>query len=164
LTFRIEPLGPDHDRGAFCCGNPTIDSFCTEQALKDHDKGKVRVFVACPDDTNRVVGFYSLVVATLEPRVFPGFGKRRIPALYLAMVGVHEEWRAGVKGTGTALMVHAFQRTLEIADRAGLYCLFLDAVDDKTAGFYAGIQFERITEGKLAMYIAIPTIRDALSD
>ena len=124
----------------------------------------MRVFVACPAETIRVVGFYSLVVSTLEPAVFPGFGKRRIPALYLAMVGVHEEWRTAIRGTGTALMVHAFERTLEIADRAGLYCLCLDAADQRTAGFYEGIQFKRITDGKLGMYIAIPTIRDALSD
>ena len=161
--YRIEPLGPQHDRGAFCCGNGLIDAFCTEHALKDHEKGKVRVFVACPDATNEVVGFYSLCLSTLEPKTILniGYGKRPIPAIYLAMVGVTKTHAR--KGLGTALMTDAFARTLQIVENAGAYCLWLDAVDEPTAEFYAGLDFRRITEGQLRMYIAVQTIRDALS-
>jgi len=162
LAFRIEPLGAHHDRGAFCCGNQIIDRFCREQALKDHDKYRVRVFVACEEGSQAVVGFYSLCTSTLAARTFPGFGSRMIPAVYLAMVGV-AEGRQG-QGLGTALMTDALVRTLNIAENAGAYCLWLNAVDQETAEFYEGLEFSRMTDGGLEMYIAIPTIADALAD
>lgn len=123
----------------------------------------MRVFVACEDGEKRVLGFYSLVTSTLEAKTFPGFGKRLIPAVYLAMIGVRQNWREQNKGTGTALMVDAFNRTLAIAEHAGVYCLWLDAMDEDVARFYEGIQFQRVREGELRMYIPIQTIRDAVA-
>jgi predicted N-acetyltransferase YhbS len=164
LTYIIEPLGPHHDRGAFCCGNATIDAFCRDRALKDHERFKVRVQVACEEGSSAVVGFYSLCVSTLEAnRIFglKKFGKRPIPALYLAMVGVTQK-HAG-NGLGGELMRDAFKRTLYVAENAGAYCLWLQAVDEEKAAFYEHLQFERITKGKLDMFIAIDTIRDALT-
>jgi predicted N-acetyltransferase YhbS len=163
LTYVIEPLGPHHDRGAFCCGNATIDSFCNDRALKEHERFKVRIQVACEEQSSVVVGFYSLCVSTLEPnRIFglKKFGKRPIPALYLAMIGVTQD-HAG-NGLGRSLMRDAFERTLRVAELAGAYCLWLQAVDEEKAAFYERLQFERITKGKLDLFIAIPTIRDAL--
>lgn len=163
MPYTIEPLGPQHDRGAFCCGNAIIDRFCTEQAQKDHDRYKVRVRVACDEGCIRVQGFYSLCVSTLAEKTIFGlnkFGKRPIPAVYLAMIGVTEE-RAG-KGLGKVLMRDAFQRTLVVADNAGAYCLWLDAVDEEKAEFYAKLGFERIEPNQLRMYIPIETIRDAV--
>lgn len=122
----------------------------------------MRVFVACPEGSDIVAGFYSLCLSRLEPRTFMniGYGKRPIPAVYLPMIGVDEAHAR--KGLGTALMADAFSRTLVIADNAGAYCLWLDAVDAETAAFYAGLDFRPITEGELRMYIPVQTISDAL--
>jgi hypothetical protein len=164
LTYIIEPLGPHHDRGAFCCGNAIIDKFFKKQALKDHQLFQVRVQVACEEGSSEVVGFYSLCVSTLEPQKIPDakkFGKRPIPALYLAMIGVTQKHAR--KGLGTDLLRDAIRRTLLVAENAGAYCLWLQAVDEEKAAFYEQGQFKIITEGKLEMYIAINTIRDALT-
>lgn len=110
------------------------------------------------------MGFYSLCASTLEANTIFGlkkFGRKPIPAIYLAMVGVTKD-HAG-NGLGTYLMRDAFKRTLNVAENAGAYCLWLQAVDEEKAGFYERRQFERITDGKLDMFIAINTIRDALT-
>lgn len=119
--------------------------------------------VACPEGTDDVVGFYSLCVSTLEPKKILGvakFGKRPIPAVYLAMLGVTQEHAK--RGLGKALMRDAFERTLAVADNAGAYCLWLTAVDDEKARFYASLQFERIAPDGLDMYIPLPTMREGL--
>lgn len=163
MAYVIEPLGPQHDRGAFCCGNQVIDKFCRERAQSDHDRYKVRVHVACEEESQHVVGFYSLVTSTLEAKRILGlakFGKRPIPAIYLAMLGVSED-HAG-KGLGKALMADAFERSVMIAHNAGAYCLWLQAVDERTAGYYQKLDFQRIEQGELDMFIAIDTMKDAL--
>lgn len=161
--IKIEPLGQQHDRGAFCCGNTIIDKWCRESAQKEHDKYRTRVFVACPVDSKRVLGFYSLTIRSLAPRrlIDIGFGQRDIPAIYFAMLGVSED--VAKQGIGSALMFDAFQRSLEVAENAGAYCLWLTSVSDDKAKWYKGKQFDFIEAGKLEMYIPLATIRDALS-
>lgn len=164
MPYLIEPLGPQHDRGAFCCGNDVIDQFCRDRAQKDHDRYKVRLRIARDEGSAEVAGFYSLVTSVLKPkRIFnvAKFGDRPIPAVYLAMLGVTEA-HAG-NGLGQALMYDAFERTALVADNAGAYCLWLQAVDERTAGYYEKLQFTRIEGTGLDMYIPIDTIKDVIA-
>jgi GNAT superfamily N-acetyltransferase len=163
-AIRIEPLGPQHDRGAFCCGNPIIDDWCHKQAHKDHDKYRARVFVACDAESNTVQGFYSLTIRSLAPRTFLniGFGSREIPAIYFAMLGVDKS-RAGA-GIGSALMIDSFERVLRVAEDVGAYCLWLTSVSEVRVKFYSDRKFMRIEDGKLDMYLPLETIRDAFKN
>ena len=145
--FRIEPLGGNHSREAFCCGNNVIDKFVRERALKDHQSYKVRVRVASIDDVDHIVGFYSLSLKTLAPKSIGGsignkFGKWNIPAVYLSMIGTHQDFKK--RHIATELLLHAFQSTLDIADLAGTACLTLDAVDEEMARWYAVRSFKRL--------------------
>jgi len=53
--YRIEPLGPNHDRSAFCCGVPELDAYLQRQAGQDQKRKLAAVFIAprkanrCPD-------------------------------------------------------------------------------------------------------------------
>lgn len=119
--------------------------------------------VAREENSSHVVGFYSLVTSVLEPKrilKLPKFGSRPIPAIYLAMLGVTEEHSGN--GLGQALMYDAFERAALIADNAGAYCLWLQAVDDRTVGYYEKLQFQKIEQGGRDMYIPIETIRDLI--
>ncbi len=163
MNYVIEPLGPQHDRGAFCCGNEVIDKFFVERGLADHNRRKVRIRIARAESSD-VLGFYSLVASTLAPKRILGvvkFGPRPIPAIYLAMIGVCE----AIQGLqlGKALMLDAFEQAISVADRVGAYCLWLQAVDERTVAFYEKLGFERVEPGGLEMYIPIDTIVDALS-
>ncbi len=163
-AIRIKPLGPQHDRGAFCCGNDQIDAFCRDRAQKDHDRYRTRVFVACPDASNVVVGFYSLSVRSIAPRTILniGFGSWDIPGVYLGMIGVCQDVAKG--GIGSALMLDAFTRTLKVAENAGTYCLWLTAIDEERAAWYAARDFVRMEPGKLDMYVPVETIRAVLAE
>ena len=145
----------------FDCGNSDINQFLHERAVREHRRRSVRVFTVKYAQSDPVFGFYSLCVATLEKKSFPGFGSRPVPALYLAMIGVDLTQKG--RGLGTALMTDAFRRALIVATNAGAYCLFLDAVDVTTAKFYAKLGFEFLVPGKLKMFIAIETLMEAFT-
>jgi GNAT superfamily N-acetyltransferase len=159
--IKIEPLGPSHDRAAFSCGNALIDEFCTKKAQKDHDRYKVRVFVASEVGAVSVIGFYSLTIRSIEPGLIPGigFGGRDIPAIYLSMIGVCSD-RQGC-GIGTDLIYDAFGRCVRVSEDVGAYCIWLTAVDEPTLEYYESLGFLRTTPGKLNMYLPLQTLRTA---
>lgn len=159
----IAPLAEYHLREDFSCGNAIIDTFLRKRAWKDHEENKVRVRVACDSD-NKVLGFYSLSLKTLAAKAIGGrigsaYGKWPIPTVYLSMIGTHVDCQG--KGLGSDLMLHAFDRTLEIADLAGTACLTLDSVDQDKAEWYEGLSFKRVEPGGLLMYIPLGTLKEA---
>ena len=161
--FEIQPLDLTHDREAFCCGNDYIDDWCKRKAHKDHEKYKSRVFVATEKGQLQVVGIYCLTIRSLQPKRIPdiGFGRRDIPAIYFATLGVSQTFAK--RGLGTALMTDAFQRVLRVSEEVGTYCLWLECVDEPTVHFYNSLGFQRIEKSKLDMYVPLETIRDAFS-
>lgn len=159
----VEPLTRDHIRAGFNCGRPRIDNFLTNNALTQHDRGQVRVFVTCADDGKTVVGYYSLVCAAYLPLAV---GKephelfervRAVPAIYLSMLGVAADHQKA--GIGKALVRDAFLRTLHVAGHVGVYMLCLDAATDELVPFYDKLGFQPFDEGERRMYIPIETIR-----
>ena len=163
--LKIAPICSDHCVSDFCCGNEYIDNWCRKTALKDHNKFKSRAFVATLGSSNDVVGIYSLTVRSLQPRAIKdvGFGKRDIPAIYFATLGISQSAQGA--GYGSAMMLDAFERTLRIADDVGVYCLWLTAVDQPTSAFYEKLGFSFIdpeTADNLDMFIPRLTIADAI--
>jgi ribosomal protein S18 acetylase RimI-like enzyme len=146
----------------FACGNSEIDRFFRLKALQEQKRRSVRVFVLRDGHKGEILGFYSLCVATLKEKSFPGFGRRPIPALYLAMIGVDISHKG--RGIGRALMADAFKRAVLVAQNAGAFCLFLDAVDVSTARFYQNLGFETLISGELTYYIAIETLISVVAD
>jgi GNAT superfamily N-acetyltransferase len=122
-----------------------------------------RVYVAFLRE--QLVGYYWLVTQSHPPKKISEddhivFGKIEfVPCVYLGMLAIQKEFQGG--GIGKTLMLHAFEKTLEIADRAGVYALTLEAVDEKTAKRYEGWGFQRFFDGKLLLFIPVATIQRA---
>lgn len=170
LTIQIEPLDHTHDRGVFYCGVDFIDNYIAKRSLKDHERYKARVYIARAGDNEPVIGFYTLSLTSIRPDeastedAHAKFGKWAIPLVYLGQIGVHGEYR-GQKVIGPALMLHAFERTLQIAEMAGTFGLSLDAIDEKRAQWYESIGFTRFDveeDGRIKMLCPLTTIREAL--
>lgn len=171
LIFNIEPLDQEHDRGVFHCGVDFIDTYLAKRCIKDHARHKSRVYVAAEQDTNRVLGFYTLSLMSLRPEdstpeeAQRKYGSWAIPLVYLGQIGVHEEFQKG-RGIGSALMLHAFERTAEIANLAGTYGLALDAIDEERASWYEKRSFERYgseKDGRVKMACPLTIIQKVLA-
>lgn len=171
FTVNIKPLDPDVDRGAFRCGHPFIDKYVKNRCLGDHQLHKLRAYVATEPDSPIVVGFYTLSLTSLKPgEPSPAdaqakFKSWAIPLVYLGQIGVQEEYQRKC-GIGSALMIHAFEQTLRIADIAGTFGLMLDADNDDVATFYEGWGFFRFADqsenGQIKMICPLTKIRAAL--
>ncbi len=152
MAYDIEPLGPQHDRGAFCCGNDHLDAFCKE-SLDEHLTFRKRIHVACEDDSEVVIGYYCLSLYSIRAGKAKSVGDPAIHLHYLAVDLQHQG-----RGIGRLLMRHALSSVYDVAQLAGATWLTLDAVDKRTAGYYRALGFEWLDEDRLKMFIPIETI------
>lgn len=167
IEVDIEPLDSAHERGAFCCASTArIQNYCRNNAKRDHDLYKVRVYVAVRPGTKAVLGYYSLVLTALNPSHVSEAAEDKfarvqaVPAIYLAMVGVTDECAGGK--IGNKMVRDAIKRSLAIAEIAGAYALALDALDDQVADMYRALGFELFVEGERKMFLELSEARAAL--
>ena len=62
-----QPLRREHDRERFACGEPELDRWLADHALGAQASGSARVFASI--DGRRIVGYYALAAAQLQPEV-----------------------------------------------------------------------------------------------
>lgn len=123
-----------------------------------------------PDD-HVVLGFYTLSLTSLKPgETSPAEAQEKfrtwaIPLVYLGQIGVQLEFQRKY-GIGSAMMTHAFEQTLRIADIAGTYGMMLDADNDEVATFYEGwgfFRFDDTDKEQIKMICPLTKIRSALA-
>jgi hypothetical protein len=72
LKLIIAPLGKQHDRKPFDCGEPSLNQYLNRYASQDIRRRVNRVFVASPPDAPRhVIGYYSLSAGSLDATALP---------------------------------------------------------------------------------------------
>jgi ribosomal protein S18 acetylase RimI-like enzyme len=168
-NITIQPLRKEHKRGAFLCSNSTIQNYCRNNARRDHDAYKVRVYVACDGDSLEVLGYYYLCLTSYKVGKLGDHADSKfarvdaVPAVYLGMVGVHSDFAR--QGIGKLLMRDAMFRVAHIADLAGTYALTLDALDEDLVVYYRDqFGFQSFNEGNgLEMFLPLLTIKAALT-
>ena len=121
-AIRIEPLGPEHDRSAFSCGEPALDRYLREQAGQDARRRVAAPFVASTDGM-KVLGFYTLSATSIQLADVPvALAKKlprypRLPATLLGRLATDLSAR-GV-GLGRLLLVDAIARAVRSASQNG---------------------------------------------
>jgi ribosomal protein S18 acetylase RimI-like enzyme len=144
LVDRIEPLGRQHDRTRFSCGQPDLDAWFRQRAGQDQRRDVARVFVAV-DDAQEVVGFYSLSAFTLALDDLPEPIARRLPrydAIPAARIGrLARAERARGQGIGRLLLADAIRRILGVHQSIAVFAIVVDAKDQHAALFYRRFGF-----------------------
>lgn len=162
-NWTIELIAKKHRRDDFDCGDAELNEYLRRYARQNTRSGVSRTFVACPLGCEHVVGFYSLVVGSIDLKALPDpkrLPRFPVPVVHLARLAVDRAHQK--QGLGGALLFDAFARSAEIADQAGVYTLTVDAKNPTTASFYKHHGFESLTDNDLHLHLPIATIRALL--
>jgi GNAT superfamily N-acetyltransferase len=156
--MRIQPLTRNHDRQGFECGRQELDVWLRRVACQHQDKGLSKSFVAVRDDSvERICGYYALTLAELETRHLPDVWRkklpRRIPGVRLGRLAVDKAFQ-GV-GLGELLLVDALMRARRVMVEAGGIGLFVDAIDERAAGYYARFGFVPAPDNQLLLLLPV---------
>lgn len=144
MEISIEPLGKQHDRATFLCGQPALDDWFRHRASQDEKRNVARVFVAVTPDLG-VIGFYSLSSLSLSLESLPEEVAHRLPrydAIPAALIGrLARDERVRGSGVGELLLADAIQRILGAGRSMAVFAIVVDAKDDRAVDFYQAFGF-----------------------
>ena len=166
LHFRLAPLGAEHDRGSFRCGEEALDRYFQTQATQDIRRRIANCFVAVEVASGQVAAYYTIAAASVPFVDLPPEQARRLPryptlpAVRIGRLAVDKRFQG--RGLGAALLVDATRRTLQAAPAA--YTLVVDAKNDKAVAFYLRYGFRPLVSDPRRLYIPLATAQKAFLD
>jgi ribosomal protein S18 acetylase RimI-like enzyme len=166
LGVTIAPLGRQHDRAAFTCGQPALDDWFRRRASQDEKRNLVRVFVAVDDELG-VVGFYSLSLFTLAIEQLPDEIARKLPrydAIPAALIGrLARDQSVRGRGIGELLLADVVRRILDASRTLAVFAIVVDAKDDRAAAFYESFGFTRFPTRPGRLFLLTSTAAEAFA-
>lgn len=142
--FRVEVLGPGHDRYAFSCGVDVLDQYLARQASQDVRRRVSACYVAVEVRSGKVAGYYTLAAGGVPlTDLAPELTKRlpRYPSVPVARVGrLAVDLAYHGQKLGGALLADAAMRAMR--SEVAVFALVVDAKDDAAAAFYRHLGFE----------------------
>jgi GNAT superfamily N-acetyltransferase len=121
-----------HERGAFSCGHKPIDNLLRLSLSDNIRNGMVAAYMATSESDTAVLGFYALgamaIRAELGPAKWQATRIADVPVIYIRAAAVHQDHQG--KGLGTALLIDAMRRCVDISRRMGAAAVVLDVLRD----------------------------------
>ena len=156
----IEPLGSHHDRTAFSCGEPALDSYLQRQASRDVRRRVAQVFVAIGDAPGKIAGYYSLSAASFEKDELPAALAKRlphypVPAAVLGRLAV-DRARQG-RGLGETLLLDAIRRVVRASTTIAVHAIIVDAKNGRARAFYERYGFRAFASEPRRLFLPLET-------
>lgn len=163
--WRIERLAPAHERSGFSCGKPPLDDFLRLRVSQYEKRNLGRTYVAVRPDEAQVYGYYTLASGAVAFEHLPDPTSRKlprhpVPVILVARLAVDQ--RVHGQGLGETLLFDALHRSVELADKLGIYAVEVDAIDEAAKAFYLKYGFSTLLDNALHLFLPIATAKDAL--
>lgn len=160
--WRVEPLDKAHDRAGFASGAPELDRYIRELASQDVRRDVARVFVAVPQGSPAVCGFYSLGASSFKREKLPSAQAKRlphypVPAALLGRLAVAEGMQG--RGQGAFLLMDALHRVLLASQTLAVHAMIVDARDDAASRFYRKYGFIPFADNERQLLLPMATLR-----
>lgn len=156
------PLSRDHAVNEFVCGEPTLDKWLVERALKNQASDASRTFVVC--DPHRVIGYYAIatgsIIRSATPKKIQRNMPEQIPVLVLGRLAVDIQYQH--TGVARGLLKDACLRTLAVADNAGVKALLIHALNIRAKEGYQRNGFAESPVDSMTLLLSTADLRNAL--
>jgi GNAT superfamily N-acetyltransferase len=159
--YRVEALA-QHDRTAFTCGKPSLDSYIHNIVGQDLREDLSRCFVLVyQDQPQTILGYYTLANAGIAPKDGPARSQKvkrypQIGALLLGRFAIDQGQQG--KGLGRQLLLHILQHVANLSAETGFQLLLVDPLDNEAATFYKKFGFEPLPN-EARMYMLLKDLR-----
>ena len=162
--YVIEPLAAAHDRLSFSCGVEILDRYLQTQAGQDMRRRISNCFVASPEGTTVVAGYYTLAASSLQlDELAPEEACKlpRYPLLPAVLVGrLAVDLKFAGQRLGSALLADIVTRAVRA--EPAIYAILVDAKDETAAAFYRHFGFLTFSTRPMSFYLPLATALKAV--
>jgi len=149
----IAQLNSAHLRTGFHCEEETLTRYLQQQAGQDMRR-RLSVCYVAADDSNRVIGYYTLSSMSLSRDSIPEAFVKQVPVHYavpLVLLGrLARDISVKGQGIGEILLLDALKRACRISTaHMGALAVVVDPIHDKAAAFYQQFGFIRLPESNM---------------
>ncbi len=162
MELIIAPLGRQHDRKSFDCGEPSLNQYLNRYASQDIRRRVNRVFAASPPDApQQVIGYDSLSAGSLNATTLPEAFRQRLPRYSVPVVVLG---RLAVtkshQGTGldSILLADSLQRVVQASQVMAVYAVVVDALNGRAAEFYRQFGFIPMPSQPLKLFLPMESV------
>ncbi len=160
---RIEKIKRLHRVDSFDCGQENLNRYLHNYALMSQKADAASTYVGVASE--KIIGYYTLVVSNVvyedaPERLKKGLSRNPVPVMLLARLATDLEWQG--KGVGAGLLRDAMQRTVQVADLAGVRAFLVHAKDDKAKAFYEHFDFLPSPTDPYHLYLLLKDIRKSM--
>jgi GNAT superfamily N-acetyltransferase len=156
--LRIQALTGRHDRSAFESASAPLDVWLRQTAQQHQRRGVSKTFVAVSDsEPARILGYYALTACEILTEELPEDLARKlprkIPGIRLGRLAVDRSVQG--QGLGEHLLMDAIERSRHVLEHVGVHALFVDAKDERAAGFYRKYVFRPLPSDPLRLVLPL---------
>ncbi len=157
-----EPLAAHHNRVAFRCGVPELDSYLHTQANQDIRRKVAAVYVlvdrAAP---TAIVGYYTLSSFAVETSDLTEEVQKKLPRYPLTPATLVGRLARDLRfpGIGGHLLVDALKRVLRHAGQIASAAVVVDVKNDGALKFYLKHGFLAFQRNPARLFLPITTIQ-----
>ena len=165
FEYKIEVLGPQHDRAAFSCGVAPLDSYLQRQARQDADRKLAAVFVLTPD-SRTIAGFYTLSAHSILAADLPETHAKKLPRFplpvtLLGRMAVSQSLHS--QRLGEFLLMHALERSWIGSREVASWAVIVDAKAGARE-FYRKHDFLPLPSHPDRLFLPMATIEHLFTD
>ena len=152
------PLLATHDLTDFDCGEPALNDWLKQRALKNESRFS-RTYVVCDD--NRVVAYFCISAGAVEREATPGKVRRNapdtIPVSIIGRLAVSKAY-AG-HGLGADILSDALRRIAVASQSIGIAAVLVQAKTESAKRFYlACAEFIEYPADSRTLFLPIETV------
>jgi GNAT superfamily N-acetyltransferase len=162
LSYPV-PLTAEQDLSDFDCGEPALNDWLLQRALKNESRFS-RTYVVC--DGNRVIAYFSISAGAVERKSAPSKIRRNapdtIPVSIIGRLAVSRD-HAG-KGLGADILADALHRIAVASQNIGIGAVLVHAKNEAAKRFYMNCaEFIEYPEDSRTLFLPIETVVAAFS-
>lgn len=161
LSISVEPLGRQHDRVTFSCGEPVLDNYLRHQASQDVRRRVAQVFVAVEDASRKIAGYYTLNATSFEKDSLPDELAKKlphypVPAVLIGRLAVDSTYQG--KGLGEFLLLDAIHKVIGASSTIAVYAIVVDVKNDNARTFYERYGFKPFASLPRRLFMPVQTV------
>lgn len=166
MNIEIIPISKNINKNDFDCGIDDLNLYLRQFAIPNDKKNIGKTFVAVSENKkSQVLGYYTVSMAQvifneLPDTVKKGIPKYPVPAMRIGKLAVDMRFQGN--DIGALLLRNALLRAISISSEVAIYCVIVDAINEKAKSFYIKYGFIPFYENPLTLVLQLKTIKDSI--